>query len=112
MSCLLRRNESDDCSQSHSMCCRLTTRLDDKEILDGLLSRMDKIVRDLDETTAKVKRKVEEIHINMQNSVVDLCQHVKVWKERHSKRDVETSRLRDSRSQTHHTRDDEPRLSH
>ena len=46
------------------MHCCLATRLDAEEILDGLLSRMDEIVRDSDEATAKVKRRVEEICIN------------------------------------------------
>ena len=49
------------------------------------MSRIDEIVKDLDEAMAEVKRRVEEIRVNMQNSVVDLCQHVKAWKERHSK---------------------------
>ena len=112
MSHLLRWNESDDHSQSHSMRCCLTTRSDDKEILDELLSRMDEIVKDLNEAMAEVKRRVEEIHINMQDSVVDLRQSMKVWKERWSKWDAETSRLWDGWLQTHHTRDDEPGLSH
>ena len=43
----------------------LTMRLDNEEILDGLLSRMDEIMRDLDETRAEVKKKVEEICVNM-----------------------------------------------
>ena len=64
---------------------------DDKEILDRLLSRMDEVVRDLDKAMAKVKRRVEEICINTQNSVVDLCQPVKAWKERCSQWDVKTS---------------------
>ena len=47
------------------MCCHPTTKSDDEEILDGLLSRMDEIMRDLDETRAEVKKKVEEICVNM-----------------------------------------------
>ena len=91
----------------------LTMRLDDdKEILDRLLSRMDEVVRDLDKAMAKVKRRVEEICINTQNSVVDLCQRVKAWKERCSKQDVETSHSWDSWLQTCHARDEEPGLSH
>ena len=39
-------------------------RLDDKEILDGFLSRMDEIVRDSDEAAAEAKRRVEEICVN------------------------------------------------
>ena len=73
------------------MHCCLTTRSDNEEILDGILSRMDEIVENLDEAMAEVMRRAEEICINMQNSIVDLCQHVKAWKERHSKQDAETS---------------------
>ena len=111
-SCLLRRNESDDCSQSHSMRHRPTTRSDNKEILDGILSRMDEIVENLDEAMAKVMRRAEEICITTQNSVVDLCQHMKVWKERCRKWYAETSHLWDGRLQTHNTRDDKLGLSH
>ena len=68
-------------------------RLDDEEILDGFLSRMDEIVRDLDEAMAEAKRRAEEIHFNMGSLVVDLCQCIKVWKERHSQWYVETSCL-------------------
>ena len=94
------------------MHCHPTTRLDDKEILDRLLSRMDEVVRDLDKAMAKVKRRVEEICINTQNSVVDLCQCMKAWKERHNEQDAETNHLLDGQLQTHHTRDDEPGLFH
>ena len=73
MFCLERWNKSDNCSWSLTTCCCLTTRSDDEEILDGFLSRMDEIVRDLDKAMAEVKRRVEEIHVNTQNSVVDLC---------------------------------------
>ena len=112
MSHLSRQNESDDRLRSHSMHCCLTTRSDNEEILDGILSRMDEIVENLDEAMAEVMRRAEEIHINMRNSVVDLRQCVKAWKERCSKRDAETSHSRDGRSQTCHTRDDKLGLSH
>ena len=46
---------------------------------------MDEIVIDSDEAMAEVMRRAEEIHINMQHSIVDLHQRVKAWKERHSK---------------------------
>ena len=61
---LLRQNESDDHSRSHSMCHCPTTRLDDKEILDGRLSRMDKIAEHSDEVTTKIMRRAEESHID------------------------------------------------
>ena len=57
-SCLSRRNKSDDCLQSHSMCHRLTRRLNHKEILDRILSRMDEIVEHLDEAMAEIMRRV------------------------------------------------------
>ena len=47
------------------MCHHLITRSDDEEILDGLLSRMDEIVKDSDEAMAKVTRRAEEIRVNM-----------------------------------------------
>ena len=53
------------------MCHHPTTTSDNKEILDRLLPRMDEIVRDSDEAMAEVMRRVEEIHVNMRNSVVD-----------------------------------------
>ena len=43
---------------------------------------------------------------------VTVCQCIKVWKERHSQRDVETSHLRDGQLQTRNTRDDGPGPSH
>ena len=67
-------------------------RLDDEEILDGFLSRMDEIVRDSDEAVAEAKRRAE-IRTNTQSLVADLHQCIKVWKERHSQWDVETSHL-------------------
>ena len=62
---LSRQHESDDHLRSHSMCRCLTTRLDNEEILDGILSRMDEIVEHLDEAMTEVMRRAEEIHIDM-----------------------------------------------
>ena len=39
-------------------------RSDDKEILDGFLSRMDEIERDLDKAVAEAKRRADEVHVN------------------------------------------------
>ena len=58
---LERQNESDDCSQSHSACCCLTTRSDDEDILDGFLSKMDEIEKDLDKAVTEAKRRVDEV---------------------------------------------------
>ena len=74
------------------MHCHWTIRLDDDEILDGFLARMDEIERDSDSAAAEAKRRVVEICTNMRSSVADLHQHIKVWKERCSQWDVETSR--------------------
>ena len=100
---LERWNESVDCSWSHSVCCCLTTRSDGKEILDGFLSKMDELERDLNEAAAEAKRRVEEVCATTWSSIAELCQCIKVWKEGHSLRDVETSCSQDSLSQTHHT---------
>ena len=72
-------------------CHHQITRSNDKEILDGFLSKMDKIERDLDEAAIKAKRRVDEVHANMQSSLADLHQCIKAWKERCSQRDVEAS---------------------
>ena len=93
------------------MCCCLTTRPDDEETLDGFLSKMDEIERDLDEAVAEAKRRADEVCANTQSLLAELRQHVKAWKERHSQRDVETSHLQDGWLQTCHTRDDGPRPS-
>ena len=57
---LQRRNESADHLQSHSVHCHLTTRSDNKEILDKFLSKMDEIEKDSDEAAVKAKRGAEE----------------------------------------------------
>ena len=49
-----RWNENADCSLSHSVYHHLTTRSDDEEILDGLLSKMDEIEKDSDKAVADV----------------------------------------------------------
>ena len=91
---------------------RLTTRSDDKEILDGIISEMNEIAKCLDEITTKVIRRAEEGHIEMQNSIANLHQCVNMLRERCRKQGTETSCSRDGRSQTCHTRDDELGLSH
>ena len=42
---------------------------------------MDEIEKDLDEAVAEAKRRVDEVHATTQSSIVELHQHVKVWKE-------------------------------
>ena len=49
--------------------------------MDSLLSKMDEIEKDLDEAVAEAKRRVDEVHATTQSSIVELHQHVKVWKE-------------------------------
>ena len=55
MSHLLRRNESDDCSRSHSTRHHPTRRLDDEDTWDGLASEVKKVV----ETSAEAMRKMQ-----------------------------------------------------
>ena len=88
-----RQNESADHLQSHSVHHYLTTRSDDEEILDGFLSKMDELEKDLDEAAAEAKRRAEEVHATTQSSLAEVCQCVKAWKEGCSQRDVETSCL-------------------
>ena len=88
---LERQNESVDHLQSQSVHFHPTTRSDDKEILDGLLSKMDEIEKDLDKAVAEAKRRVDEVHATIRSSIAELHQHVKVWKEGHNQRNVETS---------------------
>ena len=70
---LKRRNESDDRLRSHSVHCCPTMRSDDEEILD-ILSKIDKLVRNSDETMAEAIRRAEEGHIEMQTSIANLHQ--------------------------------------
>ena len=78
---LKRRNESDDHSQSHSVCHEPTTRLDNKKILD-ILSEIDKLARNSDETMAEAIRRAEEGCIEMQTSIANLYQRVYKLRER------------------------------
>ena len=55
MSHLSRRNESDDRSQSHSIQCRPTGRLDDEDTWDELASEVKKVV----ESSAKAMLKTQ-----------------------------------------------------
>ena len=66
MSHLKRWDKSDDHLQSHSVRHHLTTRSDNEEIWDGITSEINKVAKCLDEITAKVIRRAEEGHIEMQ----------------------------------------------
>ena len=46
------------------MCRCLTTRSDDKDILDRFLSKMAEIEKDLDEAVTEAKRRADEVHAN------------------------------------------------
>ena len=46
------------------MHCHPTIRSDDKEILDGFLSKMDEIEKDLDKAVAEARRRVNAVHAN------------------------------------------------
>ena len=84
--------------------------MDDEEILDEIISEMNGVAKHLDEIKAEVIRRAEEGHIEIQNSIANLHQCVNMLGERCRKQGTETSCSRDSQSQTHHTRDDEPGL--
>ena len=109
---LLRWNESDDHSWSHSAHCHPTTRSDDKEILDGIISKMNEVVKHSDKIATEIIRRVEESCSEIWNSIANFHQHVKALRERCSKWGAETSHSQDGQLQTHHTRDDELGLSH
>ena len=73
---------------------------------------MDEVVKHLDKVITEIIRRAEESHIETWNSIENLHQHVKALRERCSKWGAETSHSQDGWSQTRHTRDDEPGLSH
>ena len=60
---LQRQNKSADHLRSHSSHHHLTTRSDDKGILNEFLSKMDEIEKDSDEAAAEAKRRAEEAHV-------------------------------------------------
>ena len=41
-----------------------TTRSDNKDILDGFLSKMDETEKHLDEAVTEAKRRADEVHAN------------------------------------------------
>ena len=95
MSRLSRRNESDDCLQSRSTRRRPTRRSDNEDTGDGLASEVKKVA----ESSAKAQRKT-------QASLSSLDQCISALKKKYQGR-AETSRSRDGRLQTRHTRNDE-----
>ena len=70
MSRLLRQNESDDRSQSHSVRHHLTRRSDNEETWDELASEVKRVAEHSAETVAEAMRKIEERHAEMQASIV------------------------------------------
>ena len=103
---LSRQNESGDHSQSHSLCCHLTTRSDDEETWDELTSEVNRVVKRLGETVAEAMRKIEEGCAEMQASIASLTQCINTLRRSYRKQG-ETSYLRDGQLQTCHTRNDE-----
>ena len=91
MSHLSRQNESDNRSRSHSVCHHLTTRLDDKEIRDGITSEINRVAKRSDEIMAKVIRRAEEGRIETQASIANLHQCVNTLRESCRKCGAETS---------------------
>ena len=104
-SCLSRRNESDDRSQSHSVHCHLTTRSDDEETWDESTSEVNRVVKCSDKMTAEAIRRAEEGCAEMQASIASLHQCINKLRKSHRKQ-RETSHLQDGWSQTRHTRND------
>ena len=85
MSCLLRQNESDDCSQSCSVHCHPTRRSDDEETWDELTSEVKRVVECLAKTVAEAMRKIEEGHIETQASIASFNQCINTLKKSYQK---------------------------
>ena len=80
---LLRRNESDDHLQSHSVHHHLTRRLDDKETWDELASEVKRVAESSAETVAEVMRKIEERHAETQASIASLNQCINALRKKY-----------------------------
>ena len=106
MSHLSRRNESDDRSQSHSIHCHPTRRLDNEDTWDELASEVKRVVESSAKAVAKAMRNMEERHAEMQASLSSLNQCINALRKKYQEQE-ETSHSWDSRLQTHHTRNDE-----
>ena len=83
MSRLLRQNESDDRSQSHSVRRHLTRRLDNEETWDGLASEVKRVAESLAKAVAKAMRKIEERHAETQASIASLNQCINVLRKKY-----------------------------
>ena len=91
------------------MCCHPTTRSDNEETWDELTSEVNRVAKCSDKMMAKAIRRAEEGCAEMQASIASLPQCINTLRKSHRKR-AETSHLRDGRSQTRHTRNDESGL--
>ena len=80
---LLRRNDSDDRSQSHSVHCHLTRRSDDEETWDEIASKVKRVVESLAKTVAKAMRKIEERHAETQASIASINQCINVLRKKY-----------------------------
>ena len=67
------------------MHCHLTTRLDDKEIWDGITSEIDRVVKRSDEMTAKAIRRAEEGRVETQASIANFHQRINTLRKSHGK---------------------------
>ena len=97
-------------ARDHTVCHCLTRRSDNEETWDELTSEVKRVAECLAETVAKAMRKIEEGRAEMQTSMASLNQHINTLRKSYQKQG-ETSCLRDGRSQTHHTRNDESGLT-
>ena len=79
ISCLSRRNESDDCLQSCSIRCCPTRRSDDEDTWDELASKVKRVA----ESSAKAMRNMEERHAEMQASLSSLNQRINALRKKY-----------------------------
>ena len=83
MSRLLRRNESDDRSRSHSIHRHLTRRLDDEDTWDELASEVKKVAESLAKAVVEAMRNMEERHAETQASLSSLNQLINALRKKY-----------------------------
>ena len=102
----MRQNKSDDCSQSRSIHRHPTRGSDDEDTWDELASEVKTVVEISAEAVAKAMMKMGERYAEMQASLSSLNQRINALRKKYQGQE-ETSRSRDGRLQTCHTRNDE-----
>ena len=104
-SCLLRWNESDDCSWSHSVRCR-PKKIGQWRHLGWISIEVRRVVESSAKGVAEAMRRIEERHAETQASIANLNQCINALRKKYQQQE-ETSHSWDGWSQTHHTRNDE-----